>query len=185
MRLPRCITRPSTAPRYLSAMPSNLFCFRLSSVCVCMLFIFDLQRFLFAKLFSHITSARKARKYEIPHFRLKKVENIKIWLSLRSYLKVSSDPRWVRLVDTAGCGCHQLSGDTDCSLYGDGSAGAIAQLQLFGVSPTPRSASRPSPDSVSLFPQRRGPQRSVDVVVSSIFLLALSIAFICCAQVRF
>ncbi|KAM9686295.1 protein PHTF1 isoform 4-T5 [Trichechus inunguis] len=46
------------------------------------------QRFLFAKLFSHITSARKARKYEIPHFRLKKVENIKIWLSLRSYLKV-------------------------------------------------------------------------------------------------
>ncbi|XP_072700893.1 protein PHTF1 isoform X7 [Ciconia boyciana] len=75
------------------------------------------QRFLFAKLFSHITSARKARKYEIPHFRLKKVENIKIWLSLRSYLK------------------------------------------------------------------RRGPQRSVDVVVSSVFLLALSIAFICCAQV--
>uniref|UniRef100_A0A8C6GXZ4 Putative homeodomain transcription factor 1 n=1 Tax=Mus spicilegus TaxID=10103 RepID=A0A8C6GXZ4_MUSSI len=75
------------------------------------------QRFLFAKLFSHITSARKARKYEIPHFRLKKVENIKIWLSLRSYLK------------------------------------------------------------------RRGPQRSVDVVVSSIFLLTLSIAFICCAQV--
>ncbi|KAM6114595.1 protein PHTF1 isoform 4-T4 [Phoenicopterus ruber ruber] len=76
------------------------------------------QRFLFAKLFSHITSARKARKYEIPHFRLKKVENIKIWLSLRSYLK------------------------------------------------------------------RRGPQRSVDVVVSSVFLLALSIAFICCAQIN-
>ncbi|ELW65285.1 Putative homeodomain transcription factor 1 [Tupaia chinensis] len=75
------------------------------------------RRFLFAKLFSHITSARKARKYEIPHFRLKKVENIKIWLSLRSYLK------------------------------------------------------------------RRGPQRSVDVVVSSVFLLTLSIAFICCAQV--
>uniref|UniRef100_A0A8C0HYX3 Putative homeodomain transcription factor 1 n=1 Tax=Balaenoptera musculus TaxID=9771 RepID=A0A8C0HYX3_BALMU len=75
------------------------------------------QRFLFAKLFSHITSARKARKYEIPHFRLKKVENIKIWLSLRSFLK------------------------------------------------------------------RRGPQRSVDVVVSSVFLLTLSIAFICCAKV--
>lgn len=32
--------------------------------------------------------------------------------------------------------------------------------------------------------QRRGPQRSVDVVVSSVFLLTLSIAFICCAQVK-
>lgn len=37
--------------------------------------------------------------------------------------------------------------------------------------------------TTALFWQRRGPQRSVDVVVSSIFLLALSIAFICCAQV--
>uniref|UniRef100_A0AAY4E6R2 PHTF1/2 N-terminal domain-containing protein n=1 Tax=Denticeps clupeoides TaxID=299321 RepID=A0AAY4E6R2_9TELE len=74
------------------------------------------QRLLFAKFFSHLTSARKAKKSEIPHFRLKKVQNIKIWLSLRSFLK------------------------------------------------------------------RRGPQRSVDVIVSSIFLLALSIAFICCAQ---
>lgn len=31
--------------------------------------------------------------------------------------------------------------------------------------------------------QRRGPQRSVDVIVSTIFLLALSISFIICAQV--
>ncbi|XP_067913614.1 putative homeodomain transcription factor 1 isoform X2 [Heterodontus francisci] len=75
------------------------------------------QRFLFAKLFSHLTSARKARKSEIPHFRLKKVQNIKMWLSLRSYLK------------------------------------------------------------------RRGPQRSVDVIVSSAFLLTVSIAFVCCAQI--
>uniref|UniRef100_UPI00398EE8FD protein PHTF1-like isoform X3 n=1 Tax=Pristiophorus japonicus TaxID=55135 RepID=UPI00398EE8FD len=75
------------------------------------------RRFLFAKLFSHLTSARKARKSEIPHFRLKKVQNIKMWLSLRSYLK------------------------------------------------------------------RRGPQRSVDVIVSSAFLLTLSIAFVCCAQI--
>ncbi|KAI7795299.1 putative homeodomain transcription factor 1 isoform X2 [Triplophysa rosa] len=74
------------------------------------------QRLLFAKLFSHLTSARKAKKSEIPHFRLKKVQNIKMWLSLRSFLK------------------------------------------------------------------RRGPQRSVDVIVSSVFLLALSIAFIICAQ---
>ncbi|XP_062842927.1 putative homeodomain transcription factor 1 isoform X2 [Trichomycterus rosablanca] len=75
------------------------------------------QRLLFAKFFSHITSARKAKKSEIPHFRLKKVQNIKMWLSLRSFLK------------------------------------------------------------------RRGPQRSVDVIVSSIFLLALSIAFSVCSQI--
>ncbi|XP_077582070.1 putative homeodomain transcription factor 1 isoform X2 [Stigmatopora nigra] len=74
------------------------------------------QRLLFAKHFSHLTSARKAKKSEIPHFRLKKLQNIKMWLSLRSFLR------------------------------------------------------------------RRGPQRSVDVIVSTIFLLALSISFIICAQ---
>ncbi|KAJ8378374.1 hypothetical protein AAFF_G00243320 [Aldrovandia affinis] len=96
----------------------------LERVCLTGLFFFMMcvaertykQRLVFTKLFSHLTSARKAKKSEIPHFRLKKVRNIKIWLSLRSFLK------------------------------------------------------------------RRGPQRSVDVIVSSIFLLALSIAFICCAQ---
>ncbi|KAM4613885.1 putative homeodomain transcription factor 1 isoform 2-T2 [Polymixia lowei] len=46
------------------------------------------QRLLFAKMFSHLTSARKAKKSEIPHFRLKKVQNIKMWLSLRSFLKL-------------------------------------------------------------------------------------------------
>uniref|UniRef100_A0A8D0CC44 Putative homeodomain transcription factor 2 n=1 Tax=Salvator merianae TaxID=96440 RepID=A0A8D0CC44_SALMN len=74
------------------------------------------QRLLFAKLFGHLTSARRARKSEVPHFRLKKVQNIKMWLSLRSYLK------------------------------------------------------------------RRGPQRSVDVIVSSAFLLTISVVFICCAE---
>uniref|UniRef100_A0A8D3C186 Putative homeodomain transcription factor 2 n=1 Tax=Scophthalmus maximus TaxID=52904 RepID=A0A8D3C186_SCOMX len=93
-------------------------------VCLAGLFFFLLsvaertykQRLLFAKLFGHLTSARRARKSEVPHFRLKKVQNIKMWLSLRSYLK------------------------------------------------------------------RRGPQRSVDVIVSSAFLLTLSVVFICCAQ---
>nr|XP_061809252.1 protein PHTF2-like isoform X9 [Nerophis lumbriciformis] len=93
-------------------------------VCLILLFFFLLsvaertykQRLLFAKLFGHLTSARRARKSEVPHFRLKKVQNIKMWLSLRSYLK------------------------------------------------------------------RRGPQRSVDVIVSSAFLLMLSVVFICCAQ---
>ncbi|XP_061639693.1 putative homeodomain transcription factor 1 isoform X2 [Phyllopteryx taeniolatus] len=46
------------------------------------------QRLLFAKHFSHLTSARKAKKSEIPHFRLKKVQNIKMWLSLRSFLRL-------------------------------------------------------------------------------------------------
>uniref|UniRef100_A0A8C6V148 Putative homeodomain transcription factor 2 n=1 Tax=Neogobius melanostomus TaxID=47308 RepID=A0A8C6V148_9GOBI len=93
-------------------------------VCLIWLFFFLLsvaertykQRLLFAKLFGHLTSARRARKSEVPHFRLKNVQNIKMWLSLRSYLK------------------------------------------------------------------RRGPQRSVDVIISSAFLLTLSVVFICCAQ---
>ncbi|KAL4612700.1 putative homeodomain transcription factor 2 [Arapaima gigas] len=92
--------------------------------CLVWIFFFQLsvaertykQRLLFAKLFGHLTSARRARKSEVPHFRLKKVQNIKMWLSLRSYLK------------------------------------------------------------------RKGPQRSVDVIVSSAFLLTLSVVFICCAQ---
>lgn len=45
-------------------------------------------RFLYAKLFSHLTSSRRARKSNLPHFRLNKVRNIKTWLSVRSYLKV-------------------------------------------------------------------------------------------------
>ncbi|XP_051780381.1 protein PHTF1-like isoform X2 [Erpetoichthys calabaricus] len=68
----------------------------LERMCLTWLFFFIMcvaertykQRLLFAKLFSHLTSARKAKKSEIPHFRLKTVQNIKIWLSLRSYLKL-------------------------------------------------------------------------------------------------
>ena len=46
------------------------------------------QRFLYAKLFAHLTSSRRARNSDLPHFRLNKVRNIKTWLSVRSYLKV-------------------------------------------------------------------------------------------------
>lgn len=49
-----------------------------------------LNRFLYAKLFSRLTSSRRARKSNLPHFRLNKVRNIKTWLSVRSYLKVYS-----------------------------------------------------------------------------------------------
>ncbi|XP_043086705.1 putative homeodomain transcription factor 2 isoform X4 [Puntigrus tetrazona] len=111
----------SSSDALVMAMVSVSFVVR---VCLIWLFFFLLsvaertykQRLLFAKLFGHLTSARRARKSEVPHFRLKKVQNIKMWLSLRSYLK------------------------------------------------------------------RRGPQRSVDVIVSSAFLLTLSVVFICCAQ---
>jgi len=46
------------------------------------------QRFLCAKLFSGLTSSRKAKKAGLPHFRLNKVRNIKTWLCVRSYLQV-------------------------------------------------------------------------------------------------
>lgn len=86
------------------------------------------SRFLYAKLFSHLTSSRRARKSEVPHFRLNKVRNIKIWLSVRSYLKVSHlvRPSWRGTVIVFFCRL-----------------------------------------------QRRGPQRSVDVIVSAAFILTL------------
>lgn len=56
------------------------------------------QRFLYAKLFSHLTSSRRARKSELPHFRLNKVRNIKTWLSVRSYLKRRGPQRSVDVI---------------------------------------------------------------------------------------
>ncbi|KAL7048902.1 hypothetical protein ACKWTF_003521 [Chironomus riparius] len=59
------------------------------------------QRFLYAKLFSHLTSTRRARKSLIPHFRLNKVRNIKAWLSVRSYLKRLGPQRSVDIIVSA------------------------------------------------------------------------------------
>lgn len=56
------------------------------------------QRFLYAKLFCHLTSSRKARKSDLPHFRLNKVRNIKTWLSVRSYLKKRGPQRSVDVI---------------------------------------------------------------------------------------
>lgn len=56
------------------------------------------QRFLYAKFFSHLTSFRRARKSELPHFRLNKVRNIKTWLSVRSYLKKRGPQRSVDMI---------------------------------------------------------------------------------------
>ncbi|EDW77037.1 uncharacterized protein Dwil_GK22139 [Drosophila willistoni] len=59
------------------------------------------QRFLYAKLFSHITSSRRSRKSNVPHFRLNKVRNIKTWLSVRSYLKKRGPQRSVDIIVSA------------------------------------------------------------------------------------
>lgn len=59
------------------------------------------QRLLYAKLFSHLTSSRRARKSDLPHFRLNKVRNIKSWLSVRSYLKRRGPQRSVDVIVSA------------------------------------------------------------------------------------
>ncbi|CAH1772293.1 unnamed protein product [Owenia fusiformis] len=59
------------------------------------------QRLLYAKHFCYLTSSRRAKKYELPHFRLNKVRNIKTWLSLRSYLKKRGPQRSVDLIVSA------------------------------------------------------------------------------------
>lgn len=59
------------------------------------------QKFLYAKLFSHLTSSRRARKSDLPHFRLNKVRNIKTWLSVRSYLKRRGPQRSVDVIVSA------------------------------------------------------------------------------------
>lgn len=56
------------------------------------------DRLLFAKYFCHLTSARRARRSELPHFRLNKVRNIKTWLSVRSYLKKHGPQRSVDII---------------------------------------------------------------------------------------
>ncbi|KAG4068371.1 hypothetical protein HA402_007891 [Bradysia odoriphaga] len=56
------------------------------------------ERLLYAKLFSHLTSSRRARKSEVPHFRLSKLRNIKTWLSVRSYLKRRGPQRSVDVI---------------------------------------------------------------------------------------
>ncbi|KAA3679306.1 uncharacterized protein DEA37_0004298, partial [Paragonimus westermani] len=59
------------------------------------------QRLLYAKYFFSLTSARRARKYHVPHFRLNKLRHIKCWLTLRSYLKKRGPQRSVEAIIAA------------------------------------------------------------------------------------
>ncbi|XP_035232917.1 putative homeodomain transcription factor, partial [Stegodyphus dumicola] len=56
------------------------------------------QRFFYAKHFCSLTSSRRAKRANLPHFRLNKVRNIKIWLSIRSYLKKLGPQRSVDVI---------------------------------------------------------------------------------------
>ena len=96
-----------------------------SSVFMCIMFFSLLtvaertlnQRFVHAKYFCYLTSMRRARKHNLPHFRLSRVENIKMWLSVRSFMK------------------------------------------------------------------RRGPQRSIDAIISCTFLISVTLAAVVCIRV--
>jgi hypothetical protein len=59
------------------------------------------QRLLYAKNFSYLTSSRRAKKYNLPHFRLNKVRTIRSWLSLRSFLKRRGPQRSVENIVSA------------------------------------------------------------------------------------
>ncbi|CAG5117110.1 unnamed protein product, partial [Candidula unifasciata] len=108
--LTRCLDLPSlikssyTWRQYLVMVNGILQRFFLSLIFFFLLSVADRtfkQRLHYAKHFSYLTSSRRARKFSMPHFRLNKVRNIKIWLSLRSYLKRRGPQRSVDVIVSA------------------------------------------------------------------------------------
>ena len=63
------------------------------------------KRFLYSKYFTHLTSSRRAKKSLLPHFRLKKVQNIRVWLALRSYLRRRGPQRSVDVIVSSAFLC--------------------------------------------------------------------------------
>jgi len=59
------------------------------------------QRYLYAKFFTAITTMRRAKQYGLPHFRLRSIQNIKAWLSLRSVLRRVGPQRSVGIIITS------------------------------------------------------------------------------------
>ncbi|XP_063691004.1 protein PHTF1-like isoform X2 [Bolinopsis microptera] len=59
------------------------------------------QRYLYAKFFNALTTMRRAKQYGLPHFRLRSIQNIKAWLSLRSVLRRVGPQRSVGIIITS------------------------------------------------------------------------------------
>ena len=93
----------------------------------------------YAKYFCYLTSNRKTRKYNLPHFRLSSVENVKTWLSIRSYLKVCLKKPFYE---------NKLLNNLN-------------------------------------FPKKKkGPQRSINAIISATFLIGVVLCSIVCIQVQ-
>ncbi|CAK8694966.1 unnamed protein product [Clavelina lepadiformis] len=63
------------------------------------------KRLLYSKYFTHLTSSRRAKKSLLPHFRLNKVQNIRVWLTLRSYLRRRGPQRSVDVIVSSAFLC--------------------------------------------------------------------------------
>ncbi|RUS70098.1 hypothetical protein EGW08_022137 [Elysia chlorotica] len=104
VEVPSLVAAVYTWRQWLLLLNSVLQRFFLSLIFFFLLSVADRtfkQRLLYAKHFSYLTSSRRARKFTMPHFRLSKVRNIKIWLSLRSYLKRRGPQRSVDVIVSA------------------------------------------------------------------------------------
>ena len=66
------------------------------------------QRCLQAKYFGALTSRGKSRRFGLPHFRLHKVPNIRLWLALRSHLRRIGPANTCNLIVGRACGLTLL-----------------------------------------------------------------------------